>query len=121
MREKYSVTTDNIFADLGLEDADEMVTRSDLLSEVVNLIQKSGLTQKEIAKILEISAPKVSALMKGKINEYSNETLMNYLAALGCNIEIRVIPKRKLSRTIKKGEIRVKRSISRRRKTKIAL
>ncbi len=118
MSRKDSITTDNIFADLGLEDADEMMTRSDLLSEVVTLIRNSGLTQKEIAEILSISAPKVSALMTGKINDFSNETLMNYLALLGCNIEIRVTPKRRISRSVRRGEVRVKRSLARRKTLK---
>ena len=109
MKEKEPITTDNIFADLGLEDADEMITRSDLLSEVVSLIRNSHLTQKEIARILGISAPKVSALMTGKINDFSNETLMSYLALLGCNIEIRVMPKRRVSKSVKRGAIQVKR------------
>lgn len=116
MKEKKNVTTDNIFADLGLDDSDEMVTRSDLMSEVVNLIRKSDLTQKEIAEILGISAPKVSALMTGKINDFSNDTLVNYLTLLGCNVEIRVLPQRRVSRSVKRGEIKVKRSVMRKRR-----
>lgn len=109
MKHKETVTTDNIFADLGLEDAEEMVLRSDLLSEVVNIIKNSQLSQKEIAHILGIRAPKVSSLMTGKINDFSNETLMNYLSLLGCDVEIRVTPKRKVSRLSKRGSMRVKR------------
>lgn len=119
MREKNFVTTDNIFADLGLDDSDEMVARSDLMSEVVSLIRKSGLTQKEIAEILGISAPKVSALMTGKINDFSNDTLVHYLTLLGCNVEIRVLPQRRISRSVKRGQIKIKKSVIRRRKTRI--
>ncbi len=118
MKEKKFVTTDNIFADLGLDDFDEMVTRSDLMSEVVSLIRKSDLTQKEIAVILGISAPKVSALMTGKINDFSNDTLVSYLTLLGCNVEIRVLPQRRVSKSIKRGEIKVKRSTIRKRRAK---
>src|SRR5271154_643470 len=100
IREKNFVTTDNIFADLDLDDSDEMVTRSDLMSEVVSMIRNSGLTQKEIAEILGISAPKVSALMTGKINDFSNDTLVHYLTLLGCNIEIRVLPQHRISRSV---------------------
>lgn len=111
------VTTDNIFADLGLSDSEEMQTRSDLMSEVVNIIRKSGLPQKDIAKLLKISAPKVSSLMSGKINDFSNDTLMNYLTLLGCNIEIRVVPKHQVSKSVKRGKMKVKRPAARRRKT----
>lgn len=120
MKDKNAITTDNIFADLGLEDAEEMATRSDLMSEIVNLIRKSSLTQKEIAAILDISSPKVSALMTGKINDFSNDTLMNYLSLLGCNIEIRIIPKHRVTKSVKRGGVKVRRSPYRsgRRKTK---
>ena len=72
---------------------------------------------KEIAKLLEISAPKVSSLMSGKINDFSNDTLMNYLTLLGCNIEIRVVPKNLVSKSVKRGKMKVKRPAARRRKS----
>jgi predicted XRE-type DNA-binding protein len=86
VRKKTSITTDNIFADLGLKNAEDMRARSDLMSEVVSIIRNSGLSQKEIADILEISAPKVSALMTGKITAFSNDALVHYLSLLGCNV-----------------------------------
>jgi len=120
MKDKMIVSTDNIFADLGLSDSEEMQTRSDLMSEVVNIIRKSDLPQKEIAKLLEISAPKVSSLMSGKINDFSNDTLMHYLTLLGCNIEIKVVPKHQVSKSVKRGKMKVKRPAARRRKTNSA-
>jgi len=118
MKDKDCISTDNIFADLGLEDADEMVTRSDLMSEVVSLIRSSDLTQKEVARILGISPPKVSALMTGKINDFSNDSLVSYLTLLGCNVEIRVSPQHRVSRTVKRGEIKVKRSTMRKKRAR---
>lgn len=105
-------TNDNIFADLGLKDAEEMRIRSDLMSEVVHIIKNSGLPQKEIAKILKITASKVSALMNGKINDFSNDSLMNYLTLLGCDIEVKVSLRspRKLLKSVKRGKINVKRT-----------
>lgn len=103
MRKKTHMTTDNIFADLGLEDAEEMRARSDLLSELVHIIRKSGLAQKEIAAILDISEPKVSALMTGKINDFSRDTLMQYLTRLGSNVEINVRTRHRVSRSVKRG------------------
>lgn len=117
---KFDITTDNIFADLGLEDSEEMLVRSDLLSEVVSLIHNSGLTQREVAKMLGISAPKVSALMTGKVSDFSNDTLMQYLALLGCNIEIRVIPSRPgLTRSTKRGAVTVRKRLSSKRRNKV--
>ncbi len=115
---KENLSTDNIFADLGLKNAEELRARSDLMSEVVSIIRNSGLSQKEIAEILGISAPKVSALMTGKINDFSNDTLVHYLTLLGCNVEIRVMPQRRISRSTKRGRVNVRRPTPRRRKAK---
>ncbi len=118
MRGKVFITTDDIFADLGLKNAEELRTRSDLMSEVVSIIRNSGLSQKEIAKILKISAPKVSALMTGKINDFSNDTLMNYLTLLGCNVEIKVSSQRRpVSKSIKRGVMKVKKTTIRQKNT----
>jgi predicted XRE-type DNA-binding protein len=117
---KENLSIDNIFADLGLKNAEELRARSDLMSEVVSIIRNSGRSQKEIAEILGISAPKVSALMTGKINDFSNDTLVHYLTLLGCNVEIRVIPQHRVSRTIKRGRVHVKRPAkTRRRRAKV--
>ncbi len=115
MKDKIIISTENIFADLDLNDSEEMQIRSDLMSEVVNIIRKSDLPQKEIAKLLQISPPKVSSLMSGKINDFSNVTLMNYLTLLGCNIEIRVMSKHPVSKSVKRGKMKVKRPAARRR------
>ena len=115
MKGKLFISTDNIFEDLGLKNAEELKARSDLMSEVVNIIRNSGLSQKEIAKILGITAPKVSALMTGKINDFSNDTLVHYLTLLGCNIEIRVMPRHRVSRSMRRGKVSVKRPVIRRR------
>jgi len=96
---KENLSTDNIFADLALKNAEELRARSDLMSEVVSIIRNSGLSQKEIAEILKISAPKISALMTGKINDFSNDTLVHYLTLLDCNVEIRVMPQRRNNRS----------------------
>jgi predicted XRE-type DNA-binding protein len=119
MKEKIFISTDNVFSDLGLEDSDEMKTRSDLMSEVVSIIRNSGVPQKEFAVILGISVPKVSALMSGKINDFSNDTLMNYLTLLGCNVEIKVLHQFLVSNSTKKGIMKVKRDIPRKKMVNI--
>ncbi len=111
MKEKAFVSKHNIFADLGLEDSEEMKARSDLMSEVVNIIRNSDVPQKEFATVLGISEPKVSALMSGKINDFSNDTLMHYLTLLGCNVEIKVLHQTNVSNSVKKGVMKVKRFI----------
>ena len=87
---EYEVDEGNIFAAIGRKDADELVARSELLDEVGNLIEKSGLTQNEVAKKLGIKQSKVSMLVNGYLSEFSTDTLLHYLAILGCKVEIKI-------------------------------
>ena len=80
----------NIFAAIGRKDADELVARSELLDEVGCLIEKSGVTQHEVAKKLGIKQSKVSMLINGHLPEFSTDTLLHYLSVLGCKVEIRL-------------------------------
>ena len=109
MTGKIKISEENVFADLGLDDSEEMRARSDLLSELTHIIRISKLPNKDVASILEISQPKVSSLLAGKINDFSTDTLMQYLTKLGCNVEIRVQPRaRRLSKSTRKGSMIVK-------------
>ncbi|MBA3604130.1 MAG: XRE family transcriptional regulator [Parachlamydiaceae bacterium] len=91
-KEKYEVSTGtgNVFADLGLKQPEELMARAKLLYEVGSLIKASRLSQVEIAQKLEISQPKVSMLVSGRLSAFSTDTLLHYLSLLGCNVEIRV-------------------------------
>src|SRR5690348_6663964 len=89
-REKCDVTTDNIFADLGLDQPEELLARAKLMHEVGMLIKASKLTQKEIAKKLGISQPKVSMLVSGQLAAFSNDTLIHYLYLIGCDVKITI-------------------------------
>lgn len=86
----YEVTTGNIFADLGLDQADELLTKAKLLHEVSTLIRESELSQREVAKRLSISQPKVSMLVSGRLSAFSTDTLLHYLSVLGCEVKIRI-------------------------------
>ena len=87
---EYEVTEGNIFAALGRKNADELLTRAELLDQVSSLIKKSGLTQHEVAKKLNISQSKVSMLVTGRLSQFSADSLLQYLSILGCEVEIRI-------------------------------
>jgi predicted XRE-type DNA-binding protein len=91
----YEVGSGNVFADLGLPDAEELKAKSDLVIEIVRIIQDRGLKQAEAAEIMGIDQPKVSALMNGKLDGFSMERLYRLLNALGRDVEIVVKPKPK--------------------------
>lgn len=103
----YEVDEDNIFSAIGRKDANELIARSDLLEEVGNLIEKSGLTQHEVAKKLGIKQSKVSMLVNGHLSEFSTDTLLHYLAILGCKVEIRVRKPRRQNIFSRRGGIAV--------------
>lgn len=87
---EYEVSSDNVFADLGLKQPEELLARAQLLYEVRSLIKASKASQEEIAQKLGISQPKVSLIVSGRLSAFSTDTLLHYLSLLGCNVEIRV-------------------------------
>lgn len=108
-KEEFEVTTDNIFADLGLDQPEELLARAKLMNAVGSLIKASKLNQKEIAKKLGISQPKVSMLVSGKLSAFSNDTLMHYLYLIGCDVKITIKkPKSRASLFIQRGRFTVK-------------
>ena len=86
----YEESSGNVFADLGLDQPEELLARAKLLNEVSNLIKRSGLSQQEVAKKLGITQPKVSMLVSGRLFAFGTETLIHYLSILGCEVRIRV-------------------------------
>lgn len=80
----------NVFADLGLPDAQERLAKAKLAHEIAVLLGER--TQKEAAVRLGIDQPKVSALLRGKLDQFSTERLIGFLTRLGQNVEIHVKP-----------------------------
>ena len=82
----------NVFADLGLADADKLKIKTGLVIEIRKAMRTRGLTQQEAAKRMGITQPKVSDMMRGDLNNLSERKLMNCLTRLGYDIEIKVRP-----------------------------
>jgi predicted XRE-type DNA-binding protein len=95
---EYEVGSGNVFADLGLPDAEELKAKALLVIEIVQIIEARCLKQAEAAEIMGIDQPKVSQLMRGKLDGFSMERLYRFLNALGRDIEIVVTPKPKSRR-----------------------
>jgi predicted XRE-type DNA-binding protein len=85
----------NVFADLGLPNADELLIKAELVHQISEIISERKLTQIEAAEILGIDQPKVSSLVRGKLSGFSTERLFRFLNALGSSVEIHVIPESK--------------------------
>jgi predicted XRE-type DNA-binding protein len=82
----------NVFADLGLHDAEKLKIKSGLVIEIRKAMRLQGLTQKEAAKRMGITQPKVSDMMRGDFSNLSERKLMDCLNRLGYDIEIKVRP-----------------------------
>lgn len=97
----YIKSSGNVFADLGLPDAEERLAKAELARQIECLIKKKRLTQARAATILGISQPKISALLHGKLAGFSMDRLLKFLMALDQDIEIRI--KSKPARTRRKA------------------
>ncbi|MGA2116901.1 MAG: helix-turn-helix transcriptional regulator [Bryobacteraceae bacterium] len=85
----------NVFADLGFPNPERELLKARLTLEIYRLIKGRGLTQAKAGAILGIRQPHVSALMRGRSGNFSVERLMDFLTALGQDVEVTVRPARK--------------------------
>jgi predicted XRE-type DNA-binding protein/phage-related protein len=91
---KLTKSSGNVFEDLGFppEEADNLKIRSDLMIHVINVIESRGLTQQEAADLLRVTQPRVSDLVRGKIDLFSIDMLVKMLAYAGVHVSLTVEP-----------------------------
>jgi len=99
-REESQVTIEqssgNVFADLALEHPEEMLAKAELVQRICDIIAERKLTQTKAASLLGIDQPKISALMRGKLDGFSIDRLFRFLNALGRDVEIVIRPARQV-------------------------
>jgi predicted XRE-type DNA-binding protein len=81
-----------VFADLGLPNPELALAKAELVQRIRVVITERGLTQKEAAKLLGLDQPKVSALVRGRVEGFSIDRLFRFLNALGHRVEIKIRP-----------------------------
>ena len=84
---------DNIFADLGRPDADELLAKAELARTIRQLIVARNLTQVAAAAVLGVAQPDISNLHRGRLSGFSMERLYRFLNSLGQDVRIVVQPK----------------------------
>ncbi len=89
---KFEEGSGNVFADLGLEDADELFGRAQLGFHVYELLRDKKLKQKDIASLLGIKQPEVSHLMNGHFNRFTTDKLLDFLKRLDRKVTIQISP-----------------------------
>ncbi len=87
---EFSPSSGNVFADLNLPQADDLLAKAELAAKIIAEIQRRRMTQIQAAVALGIDQPKISALKQGKLSGFSIERLIRFLLLLGQDIEITV-------------------------------
>lgn len=89
----FTESSGNVFADLDLPDADELLARSELVHQITGLIRRRRLTQKAAAALLGTTQPIVSDLIRRRLDRFSLERLFAFLNRLDCDVQIIIRPK----------------------------
>ncbi len=94
MSDALTPSTGNVFEDLGFapEEAANLAVRSALMGRVREMIEQEGLTQARAARQFGVTQPRISDLVRGKIELFSIDALINMLAAGGHRVEVEVKP-----------------------------
>jgi len=89
---EYREGSENIFADIGIPNPEEALAKAKIAMKIHDIIKKKKLTQAKAAKILKISQPKISLLLRGYLIDFSLERLLRFLNDLGQNVYISIMP-----------------------------
>jgi predicted XRE-type DNA-binding protein len=96
MEMKITPSSGNVFRDLGFDEdeAEHLRIRSTMMIAVRRLIEDRGLTQAEAAKLFGVTQPRISNLVRGRIDLFSIDTLVDMLARAGIHIDVVFSPAR---------------------------
>ena len=89
---EYVEGSDNIFADLGIPEPEEAMAKAKIALKIYETVKAKKLTQAKAAKILKISQPKVSLLLRDHLTDFFLERLLRFLNDLGQDVYISIVP-----------------------------
>lgn len=90
MSKSVTRSSGNVFADLGLPNAEEHKRKADLVIRIAKIIADEKLTQTEAAKRIGVSQPEISKMLRGHFGSYSLERLLLMLTKLGRDVTIKI-------------------------------
>jgi predicted XRE-type DNA-binding protein len=82
----------NIYADLGFPDAEEMLVKAQLVVKIAEILRERGWSQQQAAKVLGLTQPKLSKMLRGQFRGISEMKMMDCLVRLGRAVKIVVGP-----------------------------
>jgi len=98
-KKDFFVGSGNIFADIGLPNAEEHLIKAQLVYKIDRLMKARKLRQIDAAKLFGVKQPDVSNMLSGDFRQFSVERLLRFLVALGQDVEIVVKPPKRPRRT----------------------
>jgi len=93
---KVTASTGNVFGALGFsaEESEHLLVRADLLLQLQKTLATRDLTQIQAAKLLHVTQPRVSDLLRGRLDLFSTDSLIDILARLGVRVRFVLKPVR---------------------------
>lgn len=82
----------NVYKDIGLDDAESMKIKADIVSRLADIMEEKKMTQKKVAEITGIPQGRISHILNGQFRDISEYKLLSCLSLLGNNIEIKIVP-----------------------------
>src|SRR6185295_8295651 len=103
---RVTPSTGNVFRDLGFsnEESEHLLVRADLLIQLQKAIASKGLKQAEAARVLRVTQPRVSDLLRGRVDLFSTDALIDMLARVG--VGVRHVVKSARSRKVASDSVR---------------
>jgi predicted XRE-type DNA-binding protein len=86
------VESKNVYEQLGFPDADEMLVKAQLVSQIAEILRERGWSQQQAAKVLGLTQPKLSKMLRGQFRGISEMKMMDCLVRLGRTVKIVVGP-----------------------------
>jgi predicted XRE-type DNA-binding protein len=99
MAERIRRSSGNIFKDAGFppDEAAHLQIRTDLMVQIERVLKDQGLTQGRAAKVLGVTQPRISDLVRGRIDLFSIDALVDMLAKLGVSVTLRTRRSRRVA------------------------
>ena len=92
---EFTIGSDNIFADLDLPDAEELLLKSQLIGQIGVMVRERGWTPAQAAEATGLTQAKISNLLRGRLEGFSVEKLFEILNRLGYDVEVRIKPRKR--------------------------
>ena len=102
---EVTIGSGNVFEDLGFPDAEERLAKSQIVVAIADIMDRRKLTQAKAAELMGIDQPKVSHLLRGRYEGFSIHRMLDFLARLGRDVDIRIGPPKAAGR---RGRVRVR-------------